>query len=48
MKTKNVTLKVNEDTYDKYRKLCKREGWVVSRQFEKLMEKHLKAAKKRS
>ena len=43
MTTKNITLKVNSDLYDRYRALCKKEGWIVSRQFEKLMEDHLGA-----
>jgi len=42
MKTKNITLKVNSELYDQYRELCKKEGWVVSRQFEKLMESDIK------
>jgi len=42
MTTKNITLKVNIELYDKFRELCKKEGWIVSRQFEKCMEKHLK------
>jgi len=41
METKNITLKVNSETYDKYRELCKKEGWIVSRQFEKCMEAEL-------
>lgn len=41
MGTKNITLKVNSELYDKYREHCKKEGWVISRQFEKLMESHL-------
>lgn len=41
MTTKNITLKVNTELYDKYREFCKKEGWIVSRQFEKLMESHL-------
>jgi len=41
MPTKNITLKVDTELYDKYRDHCKKEGWVVSRQFEKLMELHL-------
>ena len=39
--SKNVTLKVNVGLYDKYRELCKKEGWIVSRQFEKCMEAEL-------
>ena len=42
MVTKNITLKVNAELYDKYRELCKKEGWIVSRQFEKCMEAGLK------
>ena len=41
MTTKNITLKVNAELYDKYRELCKKEGWIVSRQFEKCMEADL-------
>ena len=40
--SKNITLKVNSKLYDKYRELCKHEGWIVSRQFEKFMEEKLK------
>jgi hypothetical protein len=42
MTTKNITLKVSSELYDKYRELCKKKGWVVSRQFEILMEDTLK------
>jgi len=41
MSSKNITLKVSTDTYAQYRDLCKKEGWIVSRQFEKLMEEQL-------
>lgn len=40
--SKNITLKVHSKLYDKYRGVCKKEGWIVSRQFEKLMEEKLK------
>ena len=40
--SKNITLKVNSELYDQYRKMCKQEGWIVSRQFEKLMEEQMK------
>ena len=40
--SKNITLKVNSKLYDGYREVCKKEGWIVSRQFEKLMEEELK------
>ena len=39
--SKNITLKVNTKLYDEYRALCKKEGWIVSRQFEKCMEVEL-------
>lgn len=42
MGSKNITLKVKSELYNKYRALCKNEGWIVSRQFEKLMEEQLK------
>ena len=45
MATKNITLKVDSSIYDKYRGLCKKKGWVVSRQFEILMEEQLKEQK---
>jgi len=41
----NVTLLVNGELYNKYRKECKKEGILVSRQFEKLMEKTLKVSR---
>ena len=41
MITKNITLKVNAELYDKFREICKKEGWIVSRQFEKCMEAEL-------
>ena len=41
MATKNITLKVKAELYDKYREICKKEGWIVSRQFEKCMEAEL-------
>ena len=41
MASKNITLKVDSELYDKYREHCRKEGWVVSRQIEKLMELHL-------
>ena len=40
--SKNITLKVKKELYSKYRELCKKEGWIVSRQFEKQMEEELK------
>lgn len=48
MKTKNITLKVNSELYDTYREICKKEGWIVSRQFEKCMELELEKRSRES
>ncbi len=40
--SKNITLKVDSETYDKYREYCKKKGLIVSRQFEIMMEDQLK------
>jgi hypothetical protein len=45
MQSKNITLKVNSELYNRFRELCKKEGWIVSRQFEKCMEKQLEDKK---
>jgi len=42
MSLKNVTLSVDEDLYGKYRAFCKKKGWVISRQFEIMMEEQMK------
>lgn len=42
---RNVTLLVDGELYDTYRAQCKHEGILVSRQFEKLMEKKLESSK---
>ena len=42
---RNVTLMVDGELYDKYREFCQREGWLVSRQFEKLMEEYVEQDK---
>jgi hypothetical protein len=39
--SKNITLKVKSKLYDEYRGFCKKKGWIVSRQFEIMMEKQL-------
>jgi len=41
MASKNVTLSVDEDLYDKYRNFCKKKGWLISRQFEIMMEEQM-------
>ncbi len=40
--TKNITLKVNAELYQKFRKYCKEKGLIISRQFEIFMEKELR------
>ena len=42
MKTKNITLKVNSNLYDKYREYCRKKGLIISRQFEIMIENQLK------
>ena len=39
---KNVTLSIDKKTYDKYKKLCKDKGWVLSKRVEFMMENELK------
>ena len=42
MESKNITLRVNSELYDKYRNFCKKKGLLVSRQVEIMMEKQMK------
>lgn len=42
MGSKNITLKVDEDLYDKYKEHCKKKGLIISRQFEIFAENELK------
>ena len=46
MESKNITLRVNSELYNKYRELCKKKGLLVSRQFEIIMEEQLKEDKR--
>jgi len=41
MPSRNVTLRVDSDLYDKYKELCKKKGLLISRQFEIMMEEQL-------
>ena len=45
MVSKNITLKVSEELYNKYKAYCKEKGLVISRQFEIFIEKELKKDK---
>ena len=42
MESKNITLRVNSELYDKYREFCKKKGLLISRQVEIMMEEQLK------
>ncbi|MDG6224097.1 MAG: hypothetical protein QCI82_01125 [Candidatus Thermoplasmatota archaeon] len=46
MPSKNVTLRFDENLYNKYRDYCKRKGWLISRQFEIMMEEQMKEDEK--
>jgi hypothetical protein len=39
--TKNVTLKLNSEIYDRYREFCKEKGLLASRQVEIFMENQM-------
>jgi hypothetical protein len=45
MKQKNVTLHLDGQLYEKYRKHCKEKGLLVSRQIEIFIESQLKGEK---
>lgn len=42
MESKNITLRVNAQLYENYKDFCKKKGWLLSRQFEIMMEEQLK------
>lgn len=44
-KRKNITLKVNTKIYDQYRKYCKKQGLIVSKQVENMMNEVLNKEK---
>jgi hypothetical protein len=46
MDSKNITLRVDSKTYDKYRDFCKKKGLLVSRQVEIMMEEQMKEGAK--
>lgn len=48
MSNKRVTLSVNSNIYDEYKKFCEKRGIILSKQFELFMEQKLKNNKKRS
>lgn len=47
MVSKNITLRVNSQLYDKYKEFCKKKGLLISRQVEIMMEEQLKEGAKK-
>jgi len=47
MQSKNITLRVKSDLYEKYKEFCKDKGLLISRQVEIMMEVQLKDNKKK-
>lgn len=45
MVQKNVTLSLDEETYEKYKEFCKRNGLALSRTIELFMGKNIKGEK---
>jgi len=41
MPSRNVTLSVDSDLYEKYKEHCKKKGLLISRKFEIMMEEQL-------
>jgi len=46
MESKNITLRVNSELYNKYRDYCKKKGLLISRQFEIMIEEQMKGGGK--
>ncbi len=46
MAQKNVTLSLDEDTYEKYREFCKKKAVALSRSIEVFMEERIKREEK--
>jgi hypothetical protein len=46
MSQKNVTLSLDEDTYEKYREFCKKNAVALSRSIEMFMEDKIKKEQK--
>ena len=45
MVSKNVTLKINKQIYERYREYCKDRGLIISKQFENFIKEELKRNK---
>jgi len=48
MAKKTVSLSVEEEVYEEYRKYCEQKGIILSKQFENFMVEELKKNKSRS
>jgi len=48
MAKKTVSLSVEEEVYEEYRRYCERKGIILSKQFENFMVEELKRNKSRS
>lgn len=46
MTNKRVTLSVDADIYDEYKKYCEEKGIILSKQFELFMKEELKKFKR--
>lgn len=42
MAKKRVTLFVDSEVYENFKKVCDKKGWVISKQFENFMGKEVK------
>ncbi|HII16556.1 TPA: hypothetical protein HA361_01460 [Candidatus Woesearchaeota archaeon] len=48
MAKKTVSLSVEEEVYEEYRRYCEQKGFILSKQFENFMVEELKRNKSRS
>ena len=47
MAKKTISLSVEEEVYEEYRKYCEQKGIILSKQFENFMVEELKKTKER-
>ncbi|MBI2101966.1 hypothetical protein HYT53_05135 [Candidatus Woesearchaeota archaeon] len=48
MAKRTISLSVEEEIYDEYRKFCEKKGIILSKQFENFMAEELEKNKSRS
>lgn len=41
MARKTISLSIDEETYDKFRRICNEKGWILSKQVENFMVKEI-------